>query len=124
MRPEKFGKKKIIADIILIAVLLLVSLSVFLILRFTSEAGAYAVVSVDGERVAKYSLSEDGEYSLNGGANILVIEKGTAFVREASCPDGLCVRQGKISRTGERIVCLPNRVMIEIVGAGEEILGG
>ena len=37
------------------------------------------------------------------------------------CPDGLCVGQGKISLTGERITCLPNRVMVEIVGDGEEI---
>jgi hypothetical protein len=32
----------------------------------------------------------------------------------ADCPDKLCIRQGIVSRSGERIVCLPNRVSITI----------
>jgi UDP-N-acetylmuramate dehydrogenase len=47
---------------------------------------------------------------------------GAAYMKHADCPDGLCVKQRKKSRSGERIVCLPNRVSIEIIGAGEEIL--
>ena len=122
MLKKILGNKKLLADIILVASLLLISLSVFLVITLTKEEGAFAVVSVDGEVVARYSLSVDGEYSLNGGTNTLVIEKGRAFVTYASCPDGLCINQGKISMTGERIVCLPNRVMIEIVGAEEELI--
>lgn len=122
MLKKILGNKKMLADIILVASLLLISLSVFLVITLTKEEGAFAVVSVDGEVVARYSLSVDGEYSLNGGTNTLVIEKGRAFVTYASCPDGLCINQGKISMTGERIVCLPNRVMIEIVGAEEELI--
>ena len=122
MLKKILGNKKMLADIILVASLLLISLSVFLVITLTKEEGAFAVVSVDGEVVARYSLSIDGEYSLNGGTNTLVIEKGRAFVTYASCPDGLCINQGKISMTGERIVCLPNRVMIEIVGAEEELI--
>ena len=115
-------KRKFRADIILVAVLLVLALSVFLFMEFTREPGARVRVEVKGVTVAEYSLSKDGEYSLNGGSNILVIEGGAAYVRYADCPDGLCVNQGKISRTGERITCLPNRVMVDVVGAGEEIL--
>lgn len=111
--------KKLLSDIILIGVLLIVSLSVFLIISLNKEEGTTAVVSVDGVTVAKYPLSVDGEYSLNGGTNILVIENGKAYVTYASCPDGLCKNQGRISMVGERIVCLPNKVMIEIIGEGD-----
>ena len=114
---ERIGKKRIIADAILVCSLLLVSLSVFLIMNAAKREGAYARVTVDGEEVARYSLSEDGEYSLNGGTNLLVIEGGHARVEYASCPDGLCINQGEISMSGERIVCLPNRVMVEIVAS-------
>jgi len=31
------------------------------------------------------------------------------------------VRTGKISRSGERIICLPNRLEVKVVG-GEEVL--
>ncbi len=119
---DKVGKKKLIADIILISVLLLIALSVFLIMELTRREGAYAVVTLDGREVARYSLDEDGEYYLNGGTNTLVIENGRAYMKHANCKNGLCVNEGKISRTGERIVCLPNRVMVEIVGTDDEML--
>ena len=36
---------------------------------------------------------------------------------DADCPDQLCVKQKKISLKNETIVCLPNKVVIEIEGA-------
>ena len=111
------GKKKVFADIILICILLVLALSVFLVVELTRREGAYVVVSIDGGEVCRYSLSEDGEFTLNGGTNTLVISGGKAYISEADCPDGLCVSQGKISRTGQTVVCLPHRVMLRIVGA-------
>ena len=124
MLKKIFGDKKRVADIILIASVLLVSLSVFIIFAIFQKDGAIARVTVDGVFVGEYSLSQDGEYSINGGTNILVIENGVVYMKYASCPDGLCINQGKKSHSGERIVCLPNRVMIEIIGEGEELIGG
>ena len=113
---EKMEKRRFRADIILALLLLFVALSVFLITTLTKKDGAFVRVEIDGSTVATYPLSVDGEYSLNGGTNRLIIKDGRAEIREANCPDGLCIRQGKISYTGERIVCLPNRVMVEVVG--------
>jgi hypothetical protein len=122
MLEKIFGNKKLLADVILVLSLLALGLSVFLIITLTREEGSFVAVSVNGEEVCEYSLSRDGEYSLNGGTNILVIENGRAYMRDADCPDRLCVHQGKKSHSGERIVCLPNRVMVEIVGDGEELV--
>ena len=113
--------KKIIKDILLIIILLALGLSAFLIIESGREDGAYVKVTVDGELVAEYSLSKDGEYHLNGGTNLLIVSGGKAFIKDADCPDGLCIHQGKISRSGERIVCLPNRVMIEVISEDDEI---
>ena len=115
------NKKKLFGDLILIAALLAVGVLVFFIIELTKSAGDTVNVTVNGELVAEYSLSDDGEYSINGGTNILIISDGKAYLKEASCPDKLCVNQGKISMSGERIVCLPNKVMIEILGEGDEI---
>lgn len=123
MIKKLLGNKKLLADVILIASLLVLSLSVFLITLLSREEGAVAVVSVDGAVVAEYPLSRDGEYSLNGGTNILIIKDGAAFMKDADCPDKICIHQKKKSKTGERIVCLPNRVMVEIEGEGEELIG-
>ncbi len=108
--------KKIIKDLLLITVLLSLGIFAFLIIESGREEGACVKVTVGGELVCEYSLSEDGEYLLNGGTNLLIISDGKAFIKDADCPDGLCINQGKISLSGERIVCLPNRVMIEVIG--------
>ena len=104
-------------DIILIASILAVAIALFLIVELTKEEGAGVVVKVDGVEVAEYSLSKNGTYPLNGGTNILVIEDGRAYLSDANCPDKLCVHQGKISRTGEVITCLPNKLTVTVFGA-------
>lgn len=82
------------------------------------EEGGAVVVYIDGEAVASYPLQEDGEYAIETerGRNLLVIKDGKADVTEADCPDELCVKQHSIHKTGETIVCLPNRVVVEIEG--------
>ena len=108
-------------DIILIASILVVAIAFFLIVELTKEEGAGVVVKVDGVEVAEYSLSKSGTYPLNGGTNILVIEDGRAYLSNANCPDKLCVHQGKISRTGEVITCLPNKLTVTFFGAEESV---
>jgi hypothetical protein len=124
MLKKILGNKKMLADIILVASLLVVSLSVFLVFSLTREEGSRVVVSVNGDDVSEYSLARDGEYTLTGGTNTIVIENGKVYMKDANCPDGLCIHQGKKSMNGERIVCLPNRVEVRVEGDGEEILGG
>ena len=112
--------KKLYYDIVLILVLLIAALSVFIVMKSFSRDGSYVIVRVDGEETCRYLLSEDGEYSLNGGSNLLVINDGKAYVSYADCPDKVCVRTGKISLSGERIVCLPNRVEIFVEGEAQK----
>lgn len=110
--------KKHKRDILLIAILLLTALGLLLFLKSGQgkENGAVAVVTVDGNETGRYSLSEDGTIALNNGSNILVIEAGEAWVSEADCPDKICMSFGKISKNGEFIVCLPNRLIITVEG--------
>ncbi len=113
-------------DFILIGVILAVILAAFIVVNLVKKDGAYVIVRVDGEQVARYSLSQDGEYELNGGTNILRIKDGKAYLVYASCPDHLCVKQGKIDQVGETITCLPNRLTVTVYGSdkGEvELIG-
>ena len=107
-------------DFILIGAILAVIIVAFAVVALTKQDGAHVVVKIDGKEVATYSLSEDGEYELNGGTNILRIEDGKAYLTDANCPDHLCVNQGKIDQTGETITCLPNRLTVTVVGASNE----
>ena len=112
-------KSKYRLDIIVISVIIAVSLLLLLILNISKKEGAVAVVEIDGNTVAKYPLSTSGEYPLNGGTNVLIIEDGTACVCYSSCPDHTCERTGKVRYVGQTIVCLPNRVSITIKGGAD-----
>ena len=107
---------KIRYDLILIASLLLISLlSVGALLLFRKE-GKSVRIEQNGRTVAVYSLYQNGEYPLNGGSNILIIENGEAFIKEADCPDKTCVKRGKIKHAGQSAVCLPNKVSVTVIG--------
>lgn len=116
--------KKLLSDIILIGILLIVSLSVFFVLFLNRVEGSAVAVYIDNTKVAEYPLSVDATYYLNGGTNVLVIEDGEAYFSYSECPDQTCMEGkslfgNKISMVGETITCLPNKVMIEIIGEGE-----
>ncbi len=96
-------------------------------IQFGKEDGSQVEVYVDGERTAVYSLTEDREVLImgaDGGTNLLVIENGAAFIEEASCPDRLCVYQQAVSKTDETIVCLPNKVLLQVFGGEASVYDG
>ena len=109
-------------DFKLIIGILLVAGVVFAWSHFVMQKeGGQAGVYVDGEASATYSLEQDGEYEIetDGGRNVLVIKDGEADMTEADCPDGLCVKRHSISKNGETIVCLPHKVVVEVISAEE-----
>ncbi len=108
--------RHLLFDGILIVSLLLLAGILYFLFSANGEAGAWAVVRVDGEETARYPLAIDGTFPLNGGTNILVIDSGDAYLSDADCPDKLCVRQGRVHYTGQVITCLPNRLTVTIEG--------
>jgi hypothetical protein len=54
------------------------------------------------------------------GETVVVIEDGTVRVTSSPCPEKICVKTGRISKPGQWIACLPNRVFISIRGRRSE----
>ena len=115
------ANKKRLADIAIIAGLLLLAAVLFFLYFNKGEEGAGVIVRVDGVEIARYSLSDSGRYELNGGTNILVIEDGSAYMLEADCPDHICVSQGKVRYTGQCITCLPNKLTVTVYGTDQGV---
>lgn len=83
--------------------------------------GALVEVTVDGKVTGQYRLDSEQTIQING-TNILRIQDGKADMIDADCPDKLCVGQKAISKNGESIVCLPNKVVVTVAG-GEDAAG-
>ena len=109
-------------DIILGTVLLLAALCLFFVLPKTKSEGNYVEVKQGNDVTGTYSLEKDGRYEIKTfyGTNVLVIKDGYAYMEEASCSDHICIKMGKISKTGETIICLPNEVFIKVVNKNGE----
>ncbi len=104
-------------DIILAAALLFIAAFLFFLLP-DKEAGEEVRITVDGQLYGVYSLFSEQEVVIEQecGKNILYLGNGTAWMEEADCPDGYCIRQGKIRRAEQTIVCLPHKLVIEVIG--------
>lgn len=107
-----------------LAVLAVIAAAVFVIFSVLGkkEDGAYVLVTTDGEAYGTYSLEEEQEIPIiqdGVTTNVLIIENGFADMTEADCPDKLCVHQKAISKNNETIVCLPNKVVVQVMGSEE-----
>lgn len=112
---KSFIKKR---DLILLGALLAAALLSALFLGVSKQPAARASISAQGQEVMVLDLSEDTEADItgkDGSVNHFVVKDGEIWCSEASCPDGLCIRQGKKSLEGDTIVCLPNQVIVTIL---------
>ncbi len=118
MKSIEKEKKSLKRDMILLGVFVVTGLLILLFVLLTGQNGKSVEVSVDGKTVGIYDLNTDRKVEIQGlnGKNYLVIENGEAYMEKAECPDGLCVNMGKISRQGQSVICLPNKVVVKIVG--------
>ncbi len=105
-------------DLLLLAGILLFAGVFWLAVHFLLPEGKQVVVLVDGKAVVTLSLAEDAEYVAETpeGRNVIRISGGEVRVTEADCPDKLCAKHSPICRSGETIVCLPHKLIVEVTG--------
>jgi hypothetical protein len=119
------------ADIILFIVLVAVGLAASVALAMRGDsAGDKVIIESGGDLYATYSLAEDQTVIVPAPKqvkmdapdtedkydyyNIVEIKDGMVTVTEASCRNQVCVKHSPVSRSGESIVCLPNRLVVRI----------
>ena len=112
------------ADIILFIVLVVIGLASTAFVLMSKSAGTTVYIESAGELYGKYSLFEDKEIKVElegskaGAWNTVVIKDGEVYVEKASCHNQVCVNSGRISQSGESIICLPNKLVVRIEGKG------
>ena len=109
-------------DVAAIALVLLLSGLLIVLPLLWSGDGAYLEISTP-EGSWAYSLREDREIRLHSrGIELVVrIESGTAYVSTSDCPDGVCVASGRISRSGETVICAPAGVRLLVKGGDADV---
>ncbi len=114
MKAERLGLRP--GDAVVYAVLILLCAALFLLpLLQNGSEPLTAQIVLDGEVTETVDLSalQAEETRLVRGCTIVLSPTGVR-VAAADCPDRLCVRTGAISRPGEAIACVPNRVVVSL----------
>jgi hypothetical protein len=109
-------------DLKLILTLLIIACLGIAYLFLFRPFGKAVRVMVDGNLYGTYPLNQNLTEDIltgdeNKQSNRLVINDGKARIEYATCPDEICVAHMPIFRDGESIVCLPNRVVITVIGS-------
>ena len=110
-------------DFVIIAVVLLLAaaLTAWFALG-TTDGQLYAEVWQDDVLVERVKLTDETDREIDlDGHNVIVLAGKTARMESADCHDQVCVRTGTLTRAGQVAVCLPNRVILKIVGEMSEI---
>lgn len=106
-----------IRELIIIAVILLLGVTAFILLFSLKNDGTTAIISVDGKSVAEIELtvSQNKTFSVSEAENITFeVNNGRIRVVDSDCPDKICCNTGFISKSGESIICMPNKMIVEI----------
>jgi hypothetical protein len=115
-------------DYVVIIILTLFTIASFIGTIFYSNKKyneVYVEIEVDGKLYKKVPLQNHEEIikiESAEGVNIIEITQGKVHVEDANCPDKVCVKDGFISKPGQILVCLPNRVLIQIKGQNDDII--
>ena len=120
---RRFGKN----DVIFISFLAVFCIAVCVwVYKGGAVEGSNIKITVDGKEYGTYSLFQEQTITIGEGEtlNIIEIKGGKAYMKDASCPDKLCMDQNEISFDKESIICLPNKVVITVISDVESDLDG
>lgn len=115
-------------DVIIIVVVIAVSIigaGVFAMTHKGNYDKKYAEVYVQGklyETIPLDSKAEKKTFTVKTklGTNLISAENGGVRIIDADCPDKICIKDGFKDKPGETIVCLPNKLVVEVKGKKEQ----
>ena len=99
-------------DILFLLLILSITSCLFLILSSQKTEHNTVFIYLNQELYEKVPLDKNTKINV-GGTNTVVMENGTVYIEDATCPDKLCIKQGKIFNSSKNIICLPNKVTVK-----------
>ena len=98
-------------DFIAIGVISVFAVLSLLLLNLFSSPSVTVKISENNKIVYEGKINTDRRIELQN--NTVVIKNGEVFMEKSNCKNQICVKHKKISRSGESIICLPNKVIVE-----------
>ena len=109
------------SDIKLVVILLVVIAGIFIFINVTKEDGSVAEVYYEDKKILTIDLSIDKEYIVDGelGDVVLEVKDKKIRVKSENSPMNICSKEGFIGDSSRTLICLPNKIIVKIVGESE-----
>lgn len=119
-------KKGDIVIILLVISLSLVLVSINFMNNRSSNHNLKAIIYYNGHIYKEVKLSEEQEFEVitDIGRNLVKVHDNGIEIIEADCETQVCVETKIANKNGQMIVCLPNKIVIKVIGGEEDELDG
>jgi hypothetical protein len=110
--------------ITILAITIIITLTIMIINGIKSNQPTTTVkISIDGKEYAVYPLNQDQTIQIKNdyGENTIIISQGSVYMKAATCPDQICVKHSPLPQCTTPIICLPHRLVVEIIGTSDTI---
>ena len=107
-----------IGDKFLIAALLILNGWLFTSWGIGFSKGDWVVVTVNQKETTRLPLDQDQKTHVKGplGLTEIEVKNGRARIVRSPCKNKVCIKSGYIRYADRLAACIPNRVVIRIVG--------
>ncbi|MCU0644863.1 MAG: NusG domain II-containing protein [bacterium] len=108
-------------DKILVVLIVVIGIASLFAISRLKQPGDRVIIEVNGQELQRLDLESSQEITVTGpiGNTRIKIDHSTVQVVSSDCPEKICVKTGKIRHAGEIIVCVPNKVVVKIIGKTE-----
>ena len=116
-----------IAIILIISLVLLSTIGTLVYKQYIKSTHNFAVIKLDGKVIQTIDLNgvkaqkQWKIYDKSGNYNLIEVFPGKIRVKDADCPDKICVKSGWLSQAGQMAVCLPHKLIINIEGKSNTV---
>ncbi len=109
-------------DKIFIALIMIFSLCGIYFVKFMTfnDKNLYLIIQVDGKEYKKISIDASTPkqtitIDTSYGHNVIMIKGTNVKMIESDCKDQCCIKKGAINKVNQMIICLPNRISLQLV---------
>lgn len=102
--------------------ILIISLTILTLFSYSIASGGRQGdeirIEADGKVIGTFSIRKDGMHEIKGvlGASRIEVKGGKTSFLSSPCKNKLCIHQGEINKSGQMAACLPNRVVVRVLG--------
>lgn len=108
-------------DILVVACI--ATIGIYLLTSNPSSANSVRMVKIAStsgfEKIYKLEGHATVEVEGRLGKSVIEISNGGARFVHSCCPNHLCVKRGWVSKSGDMIACVPNGIIVRIIGKCE-----